>query len=93
MELSWELRRASWGHLGVHRNNEGGRNLPSPSRAIKIASRGALGALWGRYWALFGPSWRPLGPFLLGARLGHLGAIWRPQKCIRSEKARRPESL
>ena len=66
--------------------------FPSPRRGLQMSilgrSWGHLGALLGALGALLGPSWGPLG-----ALLGHLGAILRPQKPIRSEKARRPKTL
>ena len=50
-----------------------------------------LGRSWddlGRWGVVLGASWAPLG-----ALLGHLGAILRPQRRIGSEEAGRPKSL
>eukprot|EP00959_Pyramimonas_sp_CCMP1952_P147739 3091684-Pyramimonas_sp.AAC.1 len=52
-----------------------------------MRSRGPLGPLLGRSWALLGPSWGHLGP--LGTLLGRLGASLRPREPIGGETAKR----
>ena len=70
----------------------GGNNCAPPPREPQSGllgrSWGALGPLLGALRAVLGASWAPLG-----AILGHLGAILRPQRRIGSEGAGRPKSL